>query len=59
MDVTVLVFVLITETVSSSEFATYTFVPSGVTATPLGPVLTSTVAVIVLVVVLITETSPG
>ena len=56
MDVTVLVFVLITETVPSSEFVTYTFFPSGVTVIPKGTFPTGTVVVTVLVFVLITET---
>src|SRR5581483_7832679 len=54
--VTVLVAVLITDTVLAVKFATYTRVPSGVTAMPSGFAPTGTVATIVLVAVLITET---
>jgi hypothetical protein len=50
------VAVSITETVLLSSFVTYTFVPSGLTATPIGPPSTFTVAVTVFVSVSITET---
>ncbi len=56
--VTVLVAVLITETVSGPALVTYTRVPSGVTATPDGALPTVTVAVRRLVAVLSTETLP-
>ena len=48
--------VSITETVLLPRFATYTFVPSGETATPSGRLSTFTVAITVFVAVSITET---
>src|SRR5208283_118164 len=54
--VTVLVAVSITETLSLPEFATYTFVPSGVPITSQGSFPTFTLAVTVLFAVSITET---
>src|SRR5664280_250704 len=56
VDVTVSVAVSITETVLLPGLATYTLVPSGLTATPVGPLPTLTVAVTVFVVVSTTET---
>ena len=56
--VTVLVAVLITETVAALKFVTYTWLPSGLTDTPLGSEPTPIVATTVLVMVLITETVP-
>jgi len=47
---------LITETVLLYSFATYMFVPSGLTVTPKGLYPTDTVAVTVLVAVSITDT---
>ena len=52
--ITMFFVVSIIETVPSS-FTTYTFVPSGLTATPEGEIPTGTVAITVLSVVLITE----
>jgi hypothetical protein len=54
--VTVFVAVSITETLLSYLLLTYTFAPSGVTATPSGTFPTSTVAVTVFVAVSITAT---
>ena len=56
---TVFAAVLITETVLSSLFATYTFFPSGVIATPLRVPPIDTAAVEVPVAALITSTMPG
>ena len=54
--ITVLVVVLMTDTVLLPLFTMYTSVPSGVIAVPTGPVPTGMVATTVLVVVLITDT---
>ena len=54
--VTVLVAVLMTETLLLAAFATYALLPSGTKSTPRGPVPTVMVAVTVLVAVLMTET---
>jgi len=54
--VTVLVAVLITETLFEPAFTTYTWLPSGLTDIPPRPVPAAMVAITVLVVVLITET---
>jgi hypothetical protein len=54
--VTVLVAVLMTETVLLLEFATYILVPSGVIPTPNGSSPTAIVAVTALLAVSITET---
>ncbi len=51
-----LVVVSITETLSLSVFVTYTFVPSGVIATPKGLIPTGTVAETLFIVTSITET---
>ena len=53
---TVLVAVLITETLLLPRFGIYTLAPLGVTATPIGKVPTVTVAITVFVAVLIAET---
>ncbi len=50
------VAVSITETLSLALFGTYTFVASGLTATPTGPVPTGIVAITVSLAMSITET---
>ncbi|MPM86502.1 hypothetical protein SDC9_133591 [bioreactor metagenome] len=57
--ITVFVDVSITETVLSPVFATYTFVPSVLTATPWGLTPARTVAITVFMDVSITETVPS
>ena len=56
--VTVLSEVRITDTVLDEKLATYTLVPSGLTATPVGSVPTVMVCVTAFVAVLITDTVP-
>lgn len=55
--VTPLLAVSMTETVSLPAFATYTRLPSGLTATPMGPAPTNTVAVTLLLAMSMTETA--
>jgi hypothetical protein len=58
MAVTMLVAVLMTATLLLNTFVTYSLVPSGLTAIPLGPDPTGNVAVKLFVAVSITETLP-